>query len=154
MTAASDHPVRVKVECELDCYGNNLEEDQYPLTISHIELVELITRDLDNAEAFYSALGLRRGVRVMPTDRAGGTATFHPARGPGLQIAAEPFAFPRTDGPVVGFEVERGSNLNELMEAVEGAGGEIVFRDIRVPEWLVVGLRDPDGNALELLIPH
>jgi len=71
-----------------------------------------------------------------------------------LQIAAEPFAFPRTDGLVVGFEVERGSNLNELMEAVEGAGGEIVFRDIRVPEWLVVGLRDPDGNALELLIPH
>ena len=130
------------------------EEKIEPLAITHVEVIQLPARDVARATRFYVD-GLGLGPGGATGNGEGSSALFHFAQGgPGLQLQAPPSPFGAPDSPIVAMEVERGTDLEKLLRAIEATGGRVTYRNVRTPEWLIIGISDPEGNALELLIRY
>jgi catechol 2,3-dioxygenase-like lactoylglutathione lyase family enzyme len=102
-------------------------------------------RDLDASVRFYcDAFGLEEAFRnerivfagIPGTDSAVGLLLDPEAAGEG----------PRH----IGFHVDHALNLDDVVTAVEGAGGKVIERGEHAPGVPFARVADPDGNVFEI----
>ena len=121
------------------------------MPIERIEVVQVPVANLDAATRFYEGL-LGTVPAVANPSTSVGAATLFDLSGGGasLQLTLVERGTPNAAAPL-GLAVASGTDLEEMLRDVAALGGSVVYRTTR-PEWLFIGVHDPDGNLLELVI--
>ncbi len=125
------------------------------MSVSHIAVVQLPVSSLVRSKRLYGeALGLRLALEDARTAPGPGFALYEFGSGrASLQLQESIQGSGNAQGVVVAFELEPGTDIAGLLQRVGEAGGEVRFRETTTGEWLRIRIEDPDGNALELLVP-
>ncbi len=109
---------------------------------------ELPVTDMDKAIAFYGAV---TGMALRPDDSGPNPmANFQPAdpqRGVALHLYP---GAPAGDGTGPTLHLAAEGKLEDIMERVRDAGGEVVSPAIRIPPGRFFYAKDPDGNSIGL----
>lgn len=124
------------------------------MAIERIESVQLPVADLGRASEFYQRL-LGTGPPASNENAPGGAAVFElPGSGATLHLQRPPAPHDRPDEPIVSLRVSAGADIGALLDTIESGEGEVTYRESPHPDQLVAGVRDPEGNQLELLTPR
>ncbi len=125
------------------------------MSVDRIEVVQLPVADLARAGFFYhDVLGRPKGASSADEGPGSFLTLDFPGGGPSLHLQTEPAPHTAPNRPVLALQLSGGTDVASLLQAIESGGGNILYRDVRTPELLLVGVLDPEGNHLELLIPY
>ena len=124
------------------------------MAIEPIESVQLPVADLGRASEFYQRL-LGTGPSASNENVPGGAAVFElPGNGATLHLQRPPAPHDRPDESIVSLRVSAGADVGAPLDTIESGEGKVTYRESPHPDQLVAGVRDPEGNQLELLIPR
>jgi catechol 2,3-dioxygenase-like lactoylglutathione lyase family enzyme len=128
------------------------------MTVS-VQRTKLVVRDVDEAERFYTAIGLKIVRRIPDTGGSKARQRITWVSGTGDEsshvIALSRFlnypASERIEYPGRCWLVLEVSSVDETVSAVEAAGGSVVVRSVRDASSRSAVVRDHEGRGIEIV---